>query len=299
MPKSFEEIFTENIQPHHDGRKLKCIVHIPPPDSANMLPPGLLLKSTKITSEIFIQCELGQGSMASAVPQVNMSDGTLPCVANGKVLSENEIKALFTDEWLKISADGMALFAKRMTTNYENVSCAFLWNIWPGGSDPMYGHIYKKTQAKCVPLMKAVMDFLCLSSTTPNCQDQANIIGFSDGNIIAFQAFHMGQCRSLQIKGEVPQIDVYQVKMIAYSEKVDNGLTLLRNILPSGRIISIDTSDGKLLKGGKSIAHVDMNNSNNNIENLQMVDLMQALHLLHEFRDEFRDGKESGDFLFC
>ena len=90
-----------------------------------------------------------------------------------------------------------------------------------------------------------------------------------------------------------------QVKMVAYSEKVDNGLTLLRNILPSGRIISIDTDDGKLLRGGKSIAHVDMNNSNNNIENLQMVDLMQALHLLHEFRDEFRDGKESGDFLFC
>jgi len=26
---------------------------------------------------------------------------------------------------------------------------------------------------------------------------------------------------------------------------------------------------------------------------------MQALNLLHEFRDEFRDGKESGDFLFC
>ena len=293
MPKSFEEIFTENIPPHHDGTvKLKCIVHIPPPDSANMLPPGLLLKSSKTTSEIFIQCEMFRKKKKHNVPQVNMSDGTLPCVANGKVLSENEIKAMFTDEWLKISADGMALFAKRMTTNYENVSCAFLWNICPGGSDPMYGHIYKKTQAKCVPLMKAVMDFLCLSSTTPNCQGQANIIGFSDGNIIAFQAFHLG-------KNEKPLLDVYQVKMVAYSEKVDNGLTLLRNILPSGRIISIDTSDGKLLKGGKSIAHVDMNNSNNNIENLQMVDLMQALNLLHEFRDEFRDGKESGDFLFC
>ena len=59
MPKSFEEIFTENIPPHHDGTvKLKCIVHIPPPDSTNMLPPGLLLKSSKTTSEIFIQCEM-------------------------------------------------------------------------------------------------------------------------------------------------------------------------------------------------------------------------------------------------
>ena len=106
----------------------------------------------------------------------------------------------------------------------------------------------------------------------------------------------MGQIRSLQIKGPVPQIDVYQINMIAYSEKVDNGLTLLRSILPSGRIISIDTSEGNLLRGGKSIAHVDMNNSNNSIENLQMVDLTEALKLLHEFRD---DGKESGDFLFC
>ena len=42
----------------------------------------------------------------------------------------------------------------------------------------MYGHIYKKTQAKCVPLMKAVMDFLCLSSTTPNCQDLYYRAGF-------------------------------------------------------------------------------------------------------------------------
>ena len=48
--------------------------------------------------------------------------------------------------------------------------------------------------------------------------------------LIAFEAGHMGRIRSLQIKGPVPQIDVYQIMMIAYSEKVDNGLTLLRSI---------------------------------------------------------------------
>ena len=287
MPKSFEEVFTEN----QGSKNIKCVVHIPPPDFVKM-PPGLLLTSTKISSGIFIQCEDITQCRRSRVPQVNM-----PGVKNGKVLSEHKIKTLFTDEWLQISADGMALCAKRLTSNDETVNCAFLWNICPGDSAPIYGHIYKKTQAKCVPLMKVVMDFLCISSTKPKTsQGEGNLIGLSDGNLIAFEADHMGQIRSLQIKGPVPQIDVYQINMIAYSEKVDNGLTLLRSILPSGRIISIDTSEGNLLRGGKSIAHVDMNNSNNSIENLKMVDLKDALKLLRDFRD---DGKESGDFLFC
>ena len=289
MPKSFEEVFIEN-QDKVIGKKIKCIVHIPPPDFVNM-PPGLLLKSPKITSEIFIQCEDITRCHRSRVPQVNMSG-----VKNGKVLSEHEIKTIFTDEWLQISADGMALYAKKLTSNDERVNCAFLWNICPGGTNPMYGHVYIK-EAFHVPLMKVVMDFLCISSTKPKTsQGEGNLIGLSDGNLIAFEAGHMGQIRSLQIKGPVPQIDVYQIMMIAYSEKIDNGLTLLRRILPSGRVISIDTSEGNLLRGGKSIAHVDMNNSNNNIENLKMVDLKDALKLLHEFRD---DGKESGDFLFC
>ena len=286
MPKSFEEVFTEN----QGSKNIKCVVHIPPPDFVKM-PPGLLLTSTKISSGIFIQCEDITQCRRSRVPQVNM-----PGVKNGKVLSEHKIKTLFTDEWLQISAHGMALHAKKLTNNDERVNCAFLWNICPGGTDPMYGHIYKK-EAKYVPLMKVVMDFLCISSTKPKTsQGEGNLIGLSDGNLIAFEADHMGQIRSLQIKGPVPQIDVYQINMIAYSEKVDNGLTLLRSILPSGRIISIDTSEGNLLRGGKSIAHVDMNNSNNSIENLKMVDLKDALKLLRDFRD---DGKESGNFLFA
>jgi len=78
-----------------------------------------------------------------------------------------------------------------------------------------------------------------------------------------------------------------------YIEKMENGLTLLRRKLPGGRIISIDTNaenspkdvskhvkasyypnymrfQGDLFKGGYSVAHKDMNNSNNNLDNLSM-----------------------------
>ena len=105
-----------------------------------------------------------------------------------------------------------------------------------------------------------------------------------------------------------------------YIEKMENGLTLLRRKLPGGRIISIDTNaenspkdvskhvkasyypnymrfQGDLFKGGYSVAHKDMNNSNNNLDNLLAVDLNQAVKLLQLYPD-FLNDRDSGVFLF-
>ena len=46
-------------------------------------------------------------------------------------------------------------------------------------------------------------------------------------------------------------------------------MLLLRRMLPSGRIISVDTCDGEMLKGGMGIAHLNMDNSDNRAANLQ------------------------------
>ena len=55
-----------------------------------------------------------------------------------------------------------------------------------------------------------------------------------------------------------------------YIERVVD-LVLLRRKLPSGRIISIDTCEFAMLNGGAGIAHLNMNNGDNRVENLKWV----------------------------
>ena len=67
-----------------------------------------------------------------------------------------------------------------------------------------------------------------------------------------------------------------------FVETVDD-MVLLRRKLPSGRVISIDTVDGQMLRGGEGIAHVNMDNSDNNITNLRPVSEREARAMLMEF----------------
>ena len=68
-----------------------------------------------------------------------------------------------------------------------------------------------------------------------------------------------------------------------YIERVDEDLVLLRRKLPSGRIISVDTCDFAMLNGGDGIAHLNMNNGDNRVENLKWVKEAEARKLLMEF----------------
>lgn len=69
-----------------------------------------------------------------------------------------------------------------------------------------------------------------------------------------------------------------------FVETVDD-MILLRRKLVSGRIINIDTCDGELLAGGYGIAHIDMNNGNNRIDNLKRVTEFEARRMLMEFEE--------------
>lgn len=66
----------------------------------------------------------------------------------------------------------------------------------------------------------------------------------------------------------------------------DAEIFLLSRLLPSGRYINIDTHNNMLLKGGLGIAHIDMDHSNNNISNLRLVNLNEAIDLLMNFEDD-------------
>ena len=72
-------------------------------------------------------------------------------------------------------------------------------------------------------------------------------------------------------------------KDYCYIERVDDDLVLLRRKLPNGRVISIDTCDFAMLNGGGGIAHLDMNNGDNRVENLTWVKESEARKMLMEF----------------
>ena len=69
-------------------------------------------------------------------------------------------------------------------------------------------------------------------------------------------------------------------KDYCYIERVDDDLVLLRRKLPSGRVISIDTCEFAMLNGGAGIAHINMNNGDNCVENLKWVNEGEARGLL-------------------
>jgi len=71
-------------------------------------------------------------------------------------------------------------------------------------------------------------------------------------------------------------------------------LDLLCRRLESGRIICIDTNFREIYVGGVGIAHIDMNNSNNKLDNLRMVCFPEAIHMLMNFDD---DGGSSNKYL--
>ena len=75
----------------------------------------------------------------------------------------------------------------------------------------------------------------------------------------------------------------------------EHNLVLLFRRLESGRVICIDTNMGKMLVGGIGIAHIDMNNANNKLQNLRMVRLREAINMLRNFED---DGGCSNDYLY-
>ena len=64
---------------------------------------------------------------------------------------------------------------------------------------------------------------------------------------------------------------------------VEEDLVLLRRRLPSGRVISIDTCEFAMLNGGVGIAHLNMNNGDNRVDNLKYVSEAEARHLLLKY----------------
>ena len=73
-------------------------------------------------------------------------------------------------------------------------------------------------------------------------------------------------------------------KEYCYVERVDEDLVLLSRKLPSGRVISIDTGENfEMLNGGCGIAHLNMDNGDNRVQNLAWVNEDQARKLLMEF----------------
>ena len=81
-------------------------------------------------------------------------------------------------------------------------------------------------------------------------------------------------------------------KECCYIERVDDDLVLLRRKLPSGRTISIDTCDFAMLNGGAGIAHLNMNNGDNRIDNLKWIGEAEARRMLMDFEEisEMRDA---------
>ena len=64
-----------------------------------------------------------------------------------------------------------------------------------------------------------------------------------------------------------------------FVQAVDD-MVLLRHILPSGRVISVDTCDFAMLNGGAGIAHLNMNSGDNRVSNLKEVKEAEARDLL-------------------
>ena len=60
-------------------------------------------------------------------------------------------------------------------------------------------------------------------------------------------------------------------------------MILLSRILPSGRVISIDTCEFEMLNGGMGLAHLNMNNADNRIQNLKYVSEAEARKMLMEY----------------
>ena len=69
-----------------------------------------------------------------------------------------------------------------------------------------------------------------------------------------------------------------------YIEHLDD-LVLLCRKLPSGRVISVDTCDFAMLNGGTGIAHLNMDNGDNRVENLKVVKENEARMQLMEFEE--------------
>ena len=88
---------------------------------------------------------------------------------------------------------------------------------------------------------------------------------------------------------EISKPDKYSI-----SREKEN-LVLLYRRLESGRVICIDTNMGRMLTGGVGIAHIDMNNANNELKNLRLVRLRTACDMLRNFED---DGGSSNDYLY-
>jgi hypothetical protein len=62
-----------------------------------------------------------------------------------------------------------------------------------------------------------------------------------------------------------------------------DGMVLLCRHLSNGRIIQIDTDDFKMLNGGFGIAHLNMDNSDNRIDNIKLVTEAEARKMLLEY----------------
>lgn len=77
---------------------------------------------------------------------------------------------------------------------------------------------------------------------------------------------------------EAPSDDVY-----CFVRLVDEGVVLLSRHLPSGRVISIDTCEFAMLNGGVGIAHVNMDDRDNRVENLKYVTEAEARRMLAEY----------------
>jgi hypothetical protein len=65
----------------------------------------------------------------------------------------------------------------------------------------------------------------------------------------------------------------------------DMPMVLLCRELPTGRVITIDSVDGQMFRGGVGIAHVNMNNGDHKSSNLLMVYEIEARRMLMEFKE--------------
>lgn len=69
-----------------------------------------------------------------------------------------------------------------------------------------------------------------------------------------------------------------------FVETIDD-MALLRRTLRSGRVISMDTDGFTMLNDGYGIAHLNMNNADNRVENLKWVTESEARELLLSFQE--------------
>ena len=76
---------------------------------------------------------------------------------------------------------------------------------------------------------------------------------------------------------------------VVHDEDMLLPMVLLRRTLPSGRTISIDTMGFSMLNGGTGIAHINMNNGDNRVENLTRVNERRAREMLLSFDEDAPD----------